>query len=284
MTAALEGRLLTADEARRAYEEIVRRQRDPALLEYLGRDLYRVSVFPIPAGQSRKVRLRYEQVLAADGGTYECATRSTPRSSARSRSRTSRVHGGHPCRRAHRTRLQPHARRRRARPERNRAQASFESRNVRPDTDFLLYWSLSRNDVGASLLTWWPKDEDRGYFLFLASPALPDGAARAAKPKQITFVVDTSGSMSGDKMEQARAALRQVIGGLNDGDQFNVIAYDTGVRPLWAGPQALRRSHARRGARVRRGLEGHGRDEHRGRATAALAPGRPRACPARSCS
>jgi Ca-activated chloride channel family protein len=93
--------------------------------------------------------------------------------------------------------------------------------------------------VGASLLTWWPRDEDRGYFLFLASPTPPDAAARATKPKQITFVVDTSGSMSGEKMEQARAGLRQVIGALNDGDHFNVIAYDTAVRPLWTAPRQL---------------------------------------------
>ena len=236
---ALEGRLLAADEARRAYEEIVRRQKDPALLEYLGRDLYRVSVFPIPAGQSRKVRLHYDQVLAADGGTYELRyPLNTEKFSAQPLHDVSvrvdlKADGpiGPVYSPTHEIAV--------ARPAKDRAQASFEARDVRPDTDFLLYWSVSRTDVGASLLTWWPRDEDRGYFLFLASPTPPDGAARAAKPKQITFVVDTSGSMAGEKMEQARAGLRQVIGALNDGDVFNVIAYDSSVRPLWAEPRLL---------------------------------------------
>jgi Ca-activated chloride channel family protein len=42
------GRLIGRDEARRIYEEIVRRRRDPALLEYMGRDLFQTSVFPVP--------------------------------------------------------------------------------------------------------------------------------------------------------------------------------------------------------------------------------------------
>ena len=120
-----------------------------------------------------------------------------------------------------------------------RADVSFEAREARPDTDFLLYWSFTQNEVGASLLTWWPQDEDRGWFLFLAAPAPADGAGRAAQPKQITFVVDTSGSMQGEKMEQVRSALRQVIGALGDEDRFNVIAYDTGVRPLWPQTQRI---------------------------------------------
>ena len=64
----LEGRILRAEEARRIYEEIVRRQKDPALLEYLGNDFFRVSVFPIPAGGKRRVVLKYDQLLTSDGG------------------------------------------------------------------------------------------------------------------------------------------------------------------------------------------------------------------------
>ena len=61
----LEGRLLDQAEARRIYEEIVRRQLDPALLEYIGRGVFQASVFPIPAGETRKVEFTYHQVIAA---------------------------------------------------------------------------------------------------------------------------------------------------------------------------------------------------------------------------
>lgn len=236
---ALEGRLLTAEEARRAYEEIVRRQKDPALLEYLGRDLYRVSVFPIPAGERRKVRLAYDQVLAQDGGAvelrYPLATEKFSAQPLREVSVTVDVRAEGPLGPIYSPTHDVVV----SRPEKNRAVVSFQAREVRPDVDFLLYWTVSRGDVGASLLTWWPKDEDRGWFLFLATPSAGDGAARAAQPKQITFVVDTSGSMAGEKIEQVRAALKQVIGALNEGDRFNVIAYDTGVRPLWSEPRAV---------------------------------------------
>ena len=57
------GRLLPKDEARRIYEEIVRTKRDPALLEYMGRGMFRTSVFPIPPGAERKVTLKYTQLL-----------------------------------------------------------------------------------------------------------------------------------------------------------------------------------------------------------------------------
>ena len=65
------GRLLAADEARKIYEDIVRRRRDPALLEYMGRGLIRTSVFPIPPGADRQLTLRYTQLLNADNGLVD---------------------------------------------------------------------------------------------------------------------------------------------------------------------------------------------------------------------
>ena len=67
----LPGRLLPKDEARRIYEEIVRTKRDPALLEYMGRGLFRTSVFPIPPGADRKVTLRYTQLCKRDRDVVE---------------------------------------------------------------------------------------------------------------------------------------------------------------------------------------------------------------------
>ena len=69
----LPGRLLPKDEARRIYEEIVRTKRDPALLEYMGRGLFRTSVFPIPPGADRKVTMRYTQICKRDGDVIEFA-------------------------------------------------------------------------------------------------------------------------------------------------------------------------------------------------------------------
>ena len=61
-------KLLDAKEARRMYEEIVRKNRDPALLEWMGTGLFRTSVFPVPAGASRTVSLRYSQLCRKQDG------------------------------------------------------------------------------------------------------------------------------------------------------------------------------------------------------------------------
>src|SRR6516162_8407245 len=67
------GRILSREEARRIYEEIVRTKRDPALLEYMGRGLYRTSVFPIPPGADRKVTMRYTQLCKRERDVVEFA-------------------------------------------------------------------------------------------------------------------------------------------------------------------------------------------------------------------
>src|SRR5262245_47492554 len=60
------GRVLSRDEARRIYEDIVRRRRDPALLEYMGRGLFKTSVFPIAPGKESQVSLTYSAVLGRE--------------------------------------------------------------------------------------------------------------------------------------------------------------------------------------------------------------------------
>ena len=73
-----------------------------------------------------------------------------------------------------------------------------------------------------------PDPEDDGYLLLLASPQFqaPDAEREA---KNIIFVLDRSGSMEGEKMEQARAAVKYVLENLRDGDLFNIVAYDTTI-------------------------------------------------------
>ena len=63
------GEVRSREEARRIYDEIVRRQRDPGLLEYAGKDLFQASIFPIPAHSDKKLELTYTQVLRAESET-----------------------------------------------------------------------------------------------------------------------------------------------------------------------------------------------------------------------
>ena len=61
----LVGEVRSREEARRIYDEIVRRQRDPGLLEYAGKDLFQASIFPIGPHSDKKLELTYTQVLAS---------------------------------------------------------------------------------------------------------------------------------------------------------------------------------------------------------------------------
>ncbi len=65
----LVGEVRSKEEARRIYDEIVRRQRDPGLLEYAGKDLFQASIFPIPPNSDKKLELTYTEILKAESGT-----------------------------------------------------------------------------------------------------------------------------------------------------------------------------------------------------------------------
>ena len=68
-----EAELLPADKARSIYEDIVRKMRDPALLEYVGRDAFKVRIFPIEPHGTKHIKIKYTQVLSEDAGLVEYA-------------------------------------------------------------------------------------------------------------------------------------------------------------------------------------------------------------------
>ncbi|MBV8782104.1 MAG: VWA domain-containing protein, partial [Phycisphaerae bacterium] len=115
----------------------------------------------------------------------------------------------------------------------NAATVSYGARSIRPDTDFKLVFSESTGDIGINLLTCKSQADDEGYFLLLAAPGV-SGAKVAVQPKDVCFVLDTSGSMAGPKMEQAKRALKFCLNNLNDGDGFEVIRFSSEAEPLFA--------------------------------------------------
>src|SRR5690348_17003385 len=61
------GETMNANDARRVYEEIVRRQRDPALVEWMGYGLLRARIFPINPGEEKRVVVRFDAVAEREG-------------------------------------------------------------------------------------------------------------------------------------------------------------------------------------------------------------------------
>ncbi len=229
----IEANLLDAAEARRVYEEIVRSMRDPALLEYAGQGLVRASVFPIPPGEDRRVEIAYGEVLTSENGlTHYRYGLDTEKFSATPLERASisvKIENDTPLRAVYSPSHDVVVDRADAR----NATVGWEARDVRPDTDFDLYYSASPDPVGAHLVTEIDPVTGEGYVLLLAAPGID--AATETVAKDVVLVLDTSGSMEGEKIEQARTALVSVLEQLNPDDRFAVVSFSTGVRPFASG-------------------------------------------------
>jgi Ca-activated chloride channel family protein len=224
----VEGEVLTREKARQIYDDIVRRRRDPALLEYVGRDLFQASIFPIPPGDERRVEIEYTEVLPAEGGliryVYPLSTEQFSPRPLEDVSVSVDITSKEPIKAIYSPshpvvidRDGPY-----------RARVGWEDRDVAPDKDFALYYTVSEEDLGVNLLSYKERGED-GFFMLLVAPNVEVDDAQVVA-KDVIFVLDTSGSMEGEKIEQAKDALLFVLDNLNPEDRFSVVEFSTGVR------------------------------------------------------
>jgi Ca-activated chloride channel family protein len=226
----VDAELLPAENARQIYEDIVRKMRDPALLEYAGRDLFKVRIFPIEPRSRKPIKISYTELLRSDAGTvtysYPLSTEKFSAQPIKSLSVKVEVKTEQPLASiyspSHKVEIK--------RDGVNRAVIGYESKDEKPDTDFQLVYNSEARDVGLSLITHKPAGED-GYFLLLAAPTIAKETKPA--PKDVVFVVDTSGSMAGPKLQQAKKALEFCVENLNNEDRFEIVRFSTEAEPLF---------------------------------------------------
>jgi Ca-activated chloride channel family protein len=236
-------RILPRDQARRIYDDIVRRIKDPGLLEFAGYNLIRSSVFPVPAHGAQTIRLVYESVLSSRAGRVDYVL---PRSEAldaggvkwslsvdiRSADAISTAYS--PSHEIETDRIGD------GEVRIDVPRASIE----RGAGSFRLSYLLDRRRSGtlpATLLAYPDATVargDGGYFLFLAG--LPAGRPAGQHPvrREVIIAIDRSGSMRGAKLEQAREAAVQVLEALDDGEAFNILDYATSVESFSSEPVA----------------------------------------------
>lgn len=223
------GKLIPRDEARRIYDEIVRRSLDPALLEFAGHGLVKSSVFPVPAGGTSRVRLVYEQMLEIDGDRIDYTlprTESPAYQVPWSVKVDWRIKGGIAGV------YSPSHNMDEQRAGGGRIKLS-NSGKMQPGSLLLAATRRKANHATASIMAY-PEGKKGGYFLLLLSP--PAIEKKQAVKREVSLVIDKSGSMAGEKIEQALKAASQVIEGLNDGEAFNVIVYNEAVEQFSAKP------------------------------------------------
>ncbi len=226
-------RLLNADEARNVYEEIVRKKKDPALLEYAGFGLYRTRAFPLTPGKPCKVVVTYKNLCPRDNKLVEVwYPLNTEKFSAKAiedvsvkvdirndRSDIAAVYSP-----THDLTVD--------RRKTNHVVATFSAKNVIPQTDFQVFYKATNEKVAATLLTHMASGDADGYFMLLAAPS-PRKPDRKPMDKDVLVVLDRSGSMSGKKIEQAVESAKFIVNNLNPGDRFNVITYSDSVEKIF---------------------------------------------------
>jgi Ca-activated chloride channel family protein len=226
---AVEGEILSADEARRTYEEIVREMQDPALLEYADQGAVQASIFPIPPGGERRIELEYTEVLVAENGLvrylYPLNTEKFSIQPLDEVRISLDIKSSLPIRAAY-SPSHPVAV---SEDGLFHIKAGYEEVNIKPDTDFVFYYSIGESEAFHLLSYRDPSDEldPEGFFTLLLAPR-PDADVETL-PKDIILVLDRSGSMEGEKFRQAQDALVYILRHLNPDDRFNIISFSTGI-------------------------------------------------------
>ena len=219
----LKGEMMAAEQARSIYEGIVRRLRDPALLTLVGHGLIKAQVFPVQPGETRTVTLRFTELLGRDADALRLRYAAGDRGDA-----------------IVTMSIDVHREADFATPYSPTHQMTHDRRDgalrigmqspVRGDVDLVL--PFRRGLVGGTVLTHAEPGEDGFALLFLSPPA---SGETAPVGRDLTLVVDISGSMSGEKIDQAKSALRQALGALRARDRFRLIAFSSGVRQFRDG-------------------------------------------------
>lgn len=222
----IEGEILDREKARRIYEDIVRKLKDPALLEYVGRNMFRARVYPIPARGEKRIKISYAEILKAETNLVRYNyPLNTERFSLHpikevviSVNIDSKIPVSNIYSPSHKISIRKE--------DEGKARVSFEGKDIKPSKDFILYYSLSQDDIGISFMNW--QETKENYFMLLASPSYVSKKERIMN-KNLIFVVDSSGSMSGKKIIQAKEAVCFVINHLDERDRFSIIDFDDGV-------------------------------------------------------
>lgn len=226
----MKAELLSADEARDIYEDIVRKMKDPALLEYFGLRAFRARVFPIPANGEKRIQLEYSQSLKVDSGivkyAYPLNTEKFSQEPVDNMAVSVKIKSNQLIKSVY----SPTHRVDVYRKDDYHATLGYEGTNVKAERNFICYYTLSEKNFGIDLIAHRDNDED-GYFMLLVAPKQEIDESDVL-PKDIIFVLDKSGSMKGKKIEQAKEALSFCIKSLNEDDRFNLINFSTDVYSL----------------------------------------------------
>lgn len=252
----IRGQVLRREEARATYEGIVRRMRDPGLLEYVDGELFQASIYPVPAHGEQRVEIEFANVLPSEGGVlhYRYPFHASAAAEIPTLVMSGDIRSAHSITNVY---SPYHDIDTDVSRDGHTAHFSLESSSASTSRDFELFIQQSGEDLGFSLLTFEADDGGDAYFMMTLAPS-PELEDLEVLPKRVTFVVDTSGSMAGAKIEQARDMLRYCVSNLSERDELQIISFSSTVRPLFDSPRLATRDALRDASAFIDGLSARG--------------------------
>jgi len=282
----IEGRIQEREEAKRTFEAARKEGRSTSLLEQQRPNLFSMSVANIGPGENVEVEIEYQQSLHYEAGGFELrfpmtvAPRYTPMEAggASTGDGDGADSAGAPPRWLDAPPAGAASLTLRAEIDAGLALERLESPTheirtlaleggvrevwldaVPADREFVLRWAPKPGRAPRVAAFSEERDGDHYLMLMVLPPELDAKSARL--PRETVFVIDTSGSMSGVSIEQARAALRMALDSLDFGDSFNVIAFDDISRALFGASEPVTRARLREAHAFVEGLQADGGTE-----------------------
>ena len=228
------GEILNAKKAKEIYEKIVRESKDPALMEYSDKAIFKIHLFPIEPRKEKKIKIKYKELLKKDGrmSAYKFPLRAEKfltkpvdevalKISIDSENELKSIYSP-----SHKIDIQ--------REGKKRAVLSYKEKGILPETNFEILFSTHQDNeslIGFDFITHKEKGNDTGYYAMLISPG--NWRSNTLVQKDVIFVIDSSGSMRVKKLDQAKAAINFCLKSLNKGDQFEIIRYSTETESLF---------------------------------------------------
>ncbi|MEW6069638.1 MAG: VWA domain-containing protein, partial [Candidatus Thermoplasmatota archaeon] len=217
--------VMNKSDARALFQRIVNESGEVSLLEYLDQNLLALEV-AIPANSSIRMQICYEELLQLYAGLYRYVyTLSAERYSAQPIENVSILVNisastgiANIYSPSHDITIE--------RLNATNVIVKYSVRNSRPSRDFELYYTTTTQFVGAGILNYF--DGEQGYLLFALSPSSEE-LNITYLPKDMIFVIDKSGSMSGEKIEQAKKALKYILQRLAIEDRFTIVSFDSTI-------------------------------------------------------
>jgi len=292
----IRGLIKPRDEARKIYEEARRTGRIASLLDQERPNIFTQAVANILPGATVQIQIGYVETVPYEAGAYSfnfpmvVAPRYMPRRGVPDAARIAPPVTPEGTRAGHDIAVEVHldagvpigAIESRThdvaieRPNPRQAVVKLRDKSVIPNKDFILKYGVAGRRVEDAVLT------HTGYFTLLLQP--PDRVQPAEiAPKELVFVLDTSGSMSGFPIEKAKEAMGLALDGLHPRDTFNLITFSGDTHILFPNPVPATPENRRLAREFLNSRSGSGGTEMMKAIRASLAPsGAPSDAPERT--